>query len=116
MHVVQPVDEIDGKFVFYGVGNFLSNQSAACCPAASQNGLIAYLDVVGSAETGWAVGAVSFVPTRVDRSDYTIVPLPQALDAGGLGSSTRSLYRRVIAETTEVVERLGLDVPIRDDA
>ena len=116
VHVVQPVDEIDGKFVFYGVGNFLSNQSAACCPAASQNGLIAYLDVVGSAETGWAVGAVSFVPTRVDRSDYTIVPLPQALDAGGLGSSTRSLYRRVIAETTEVVERLGLDVPIRDDA
>ena len=116
VHVVQPVDEIDGKFVFYGVGNFLSNQSAACCPAASQNGLIAYLDVVGSAETGWAVGAVSFVPTRVDRSDYTIVPLPQALAAGGLGSSTRSLYRRVISETTEVVTRLGLAVPIRDDA
>ncbi|MEM7286453.1 MAG: CapA family protein [Actinomycetota bacterium] len=115
VHVVQPVDEIDHKFVFYGVGNFLSNQSAACCPAASQNGLIAYLDVVGSEETGWAVGAVSFVPTRVDRSDYTIVPLPQALDAGGLSPSTRSLYRRVIAETDEVVTRLGLDVPVRDD-
>ena len=115
VHVVQPVDEINGKFVFYGVGNFLSNQSANCCPAASQNGLIAYLDVVGSEEAGWAVGSVGFVPTRVDRSDYTIVPLPQALDAGGLGSATRSLYRRVIAETTDVVTRLGQDVPIRNN-
>jgi len=29
-HVVQPVDQIDGRFVVYGLGNFISNQSAAC--------------------------------------------------------------------------------------
>ncbi len=112
VHVVQPVDEIHGRFVFYGVGNFLSNQSAACCPAASQNGIIAYLDVVGSEETGWAVGAVSYVPTRVDRSDYTIVPLPQAL-RGDLSAGTRALYRRVIDETEAVLTKRGLDIDVR---
>ena len=112
VHVVQPADQINGKFVFYGVGNFLSNQSAACCPAASQNGVIAYLDVVGSAQTGWAVGAVSYVPTRVDRTDYTIVPLPVAL-AGPLDAGTRALYRRVVDETAQVMTSRGLDIDIR---
>lgn len=113
VHVVQPVDVINGKYVFYGIGNFLSNQSSACCPAASQNGIIAYLDIVGSEEAGWVVDDVSFVPTRVDRSDYTIVPLPQALD-GDLSAGTRALYRNVIADTTEVLTRRGVDIDIRD--
>ncbi|MGI9625132.1 MAG: CapA family protein [Acidimicrobiales bacterium] len=112
VHVVQPLDVINGKYVFYGIGNFLSNQSFACCPAASQNGVIAYLDVLGSQDTGWIVDEVSFVPTRVDRSDYTIVPLPQALD-GQLSAGTRALYRSVIADTTEVLRRRGVDIGIR---
>jgi len=113
VHVVQPVDEVNGKYVFYGIGNFLSNQSAQCCPPASQNGIIAYVDVVGSTETGWAIGNASFVPTRVDRSDYTIVALPQALD-GNLARATAALYRNVIADTTEVLTRRGTDIGIRD--
>ena len=112
VHVVQPVDVINDKYVFYGIGNFLSNQSAACCPPASQNGIIAYLDVLGNADTGWIVDEVSFVPTRVDRSDYTIVPLPQALE-GALPTGTRALYRSVIADTTEVLTRRGAAIDIR---
>jgi hypothetical protein len=111
-HVVQPLGVINGKYVFYGIGNSLSNQSAQCCPAASQNGIIAYVEVLGSKDEGWIVDAVSFVPTRVDRSDFTVVPLPQALD-GDLPAGTRALYRRVIADTTDVLTRLGADIDIR---
>ncbi|MEM7288667.1 MAG: CapA family protein, partial [Actinomycetota bacterium] len=113
VHVVQPLDVINDKFVFYGVGNFLSNQSANCCPAASQNGIIVYVDITGSRERGWAVSGISFTPTRVDRSDYTIVPLPQALATGELDEATATLYESVIAETTEVLERRGVEIQIR---
>ena len=113
VHVVQPVDIINDKVVFYGVGNFLSNQSVNCCPAASQNGIIVYVDITGSEEMGWAVSGISFTPTRVDRSDYTIVPLPQALASGELDDATAQLYESVVEDTTEVLERRGVDIQIR---
>ena len=112
VHVVQPVDVVNGKYVVYGLGNFLSNQSAACCPPASQNGIIAVLEVVGTDADGFEVAGLSFVPTRVDRSDYSIVPLPQALAGDELDAETQGLYEQVVADTTEVVERLGVEVPI----
>lgn len=114
VHVVQPVDVINGKYVVYGLGNFLSNQSANCCPAASQNGIMAYIDITGTPDDGYEIDGLSFVPTRVDRDDYTIVPLPQALASDDLSDAVRSLYESVIADTTAVVESLGVDVPIRD--
>ncbi len=114
VHVVQPVDMINGKYVFYGIGNFLSNQSANCCPAATQNGIMAFVDVTGSDAGGWAVSDVAVVPTRVDRTDYTIVPLTTALASGDLDGATRDLYQTVVDETTEVVRRRGVNVPIID--
>ena len=43
MHVVQPVEKIGTKYVVYGIGNFLSNQSGECCPTSSQDGVIVTL-------------------------------------------------------------------------
>jgi hypothetical protein len=114
VHVVQPVEVINGKYVFYGIGNFLSNQSAACCVAASQNGIMVYVDLTGTEAGGYAISDVAFVPTRVDRSDYTIVPLPQALESSELDDATRTLYRTVIDSTTEVLTRRGVDIGVVD--
>ena len=111
VHVVQPIEMINDKYVLYGLGNFLSNQSASCCPAASQNGIMAFVDIVEQAN-GYSVENLSFVPTRVDRSDYTIVPLPQALAAPDLEDGLRELYEGVIEETAEVLGSLGVDIPI----
>ena len=44
-HVVQPISRVNGRLVVFGEGNLLSNQSADCCPAASQDGLIAMLRI-----------------------------------------------------------------------
>jgi poly-gamma-glutamate capsule biosynthesis protein CapA/YwtB (metallophosphatase superfamily) len=113
VHVVQPLDVINGKYVFYGIGNFLSNQSASCCPAASQNGVMVYVDIEGSAAGGYEIVEVSFVPTRVDRTDYTIVPLSEALESDELDETTRQLYQDVIASTTEVLTRRGAAIEVR---
>ena len=77
-HVVQPISRVNGRLVVFGEGNFLSNQTAACCPPASQDGLIATLRITvdaGRAE----VSGVDYVPTWVRHPDYAVLPVGIAL-------------------------------------
>jgi len=72
VHVVQPIRWILGKPVIFGEGNLLSNQTAACCPAGSQDGLIALLDLrVGA--SGVRAVRVRYLPTYVRHPDFTVV-------------------------------------------
>jgi Bacterial capsule synthesis protein PGA_cap len=72
-HVVQTIRRIAGRFVVYGEGNLISNQTSACCPAEAQDGLIAVIHVraVGREAT---VTGVDYIPTRVRHPDYVVVP------------------------------------------
>ena len=45
VHVVQPIRKVNGKPVVFGEGNLLSNQTAACCPVESQDGMVVLLEV-----------------------------------------------------------------------
>jgi poly-gamma-glutamate synthesis protein (capsule biosynthesis protein) len=69
-HLVQPVERVNGELVVFGLGNLLSNQTAACCPAASQNGLVAVLRFDRDNE----LTRVRKVPTRVRIGDYAVIP------------------------------------------
>jgi poly-gamma-glutamate synthesis protein (capsule biosynthesis protein) len=72
VHVVQPIGWIHGKPVVFGEGNLLSNQTAACCPAGTQDGLIALLDLrVGG--SGVRATRVRYAPTYVRHPDFTVV-------------------------------------------
>ncbi len=113
VHVVQPIGKFNDKYVIYGLGNFLSNQSANCCPAASQNGVMIYVDIVGTDVEGYKVESLTFEPTRVDRSDYTIVPLSRAVNNEQTGPNLRSFYQEVIDETSKVLNSLGGTYQIR---
>jgi hypothetical protein len=73
VHVVQPIRFINGKPVVFGEGNLVSNQTAACCPAASQDGLIALLDFRVAGGTV-RVRRVRYVPTFVRHPDYRVLP------------------------------------------
>ena len=108
-HVVQPLEEIDGEYVLYGLGNFLSNQSANCCPARTQNGVVVRFTVEGTEDAGFAVTGIEAVPTRVDRSDYTILPLPRLL-VTDLDPAVREVYRAALEDTREILTRRGVDV------
>ena len=73
-HVVQPISRVNGRLVVFGEGNFLSNQTAACCPRATQDGLVAMLRITvdaGEAE----VSGVDYVPTWVRHPDYAVLPV-----------------------------------------
>ena len=75
VHVIQPVEKIGTKYVVYGVGNFLSNQSGECCPVSSQDGVIVTLHFTETAGA-WGVGSITYTPTYVDRTGgYVIDPV-----------------------------------------
>jgi len=88
-HVPQPIGKVGGRWVLFGLGNFLSNQSAACCHPASQDGVIVRVNfvVAGSvagarAGGGAKVEGVVYTPTRVDREGgFRVIPVGEALKA-----------------------------------
>jgi poly-gamma-glutamate synthesis protein (capsule biosynthesis protein) len=73
VHVVQPIRRVHGKPVVFGEGNLISNQTAGCCPAASQDGLIALIDFVVRPGHRARAPRIRYVPTWVRHPDYTVM-------------------------------------------
>jgi hypothetical protein len=97
VHVPQPIRRVGGKLVVFGEGNLISNQTVACCPAASQDGLIALLTIKVDAK-GARVRKVRYVPIWVRHPDFEVLPAGLALrydhaDAAAL----RASYDRTVA-------------------
>ena len=71
-HVVQPIRRAGKTWVVFSTGNLLSSQTAACCPAATQDGMLVRLHLrVGPKRA--RVERVTYVPTWVRHPDYTIL-------------------------------------------
>jgi poly-gamma-glutamate capsule biosynthesis protein CapA/YwtB (metallophosphatase superfamily) len=73
VHVVQPIRWVHGKPVVFGEGNLVSNQTAACCPPESQDGLIALIDFAARGDRVKA-RRVRYVPVWVRHPDYRVLP------------------------------------------
>jgi poly-gamma-glutamate synthesis protein (capsule biosynthesis protein) len=97
VHVVQPIRFLGDTPVVFGEGNLLSNQSSACCPAASQDGLIALLDLVVPEAGRARVERVRYLPTWVRRSDYAVLPVGDAVTRRlASKSALRTSWRRTV--------------------
>lgn len=106
-HVVQPVAVINDVPVIFGLGNFLSNQSGECCRTETQDGVMVIAHVEGSRRDGLRVGNLDILPTWVDRSNYTVLHLPDALDDPELDNALRELYQLSFDRTMESISLLG---------
>jgi len=75
VHVIQPCETIDGRTVFYGLGNFLSNQSPETTGGrlspTTQEGMIARATFVIDGD-GTVTSTVDYQPTRVDLDGHVI--------------------------------------------
>jgi len=96
VHVVQPIRVMHGKLVVFGEGNLISNQTSACCPAATQDGMIVLLSISVSNQ-GARVTFVHYVPVWVRHPDFTVLPSgiawrTDSADAAAL----RASYRRTV--------------------
>jgi poly-gamma-glutamate capsule biosynthesis protein CapA/YwtB (metallophosphatase superfamily) len=101
-HVVQPVQRVSGKWVAFGLGNSLSAQSAACCPAATQDGVLLQVSVVSRAGR-MVVRRLRYVPTLVEHPGYRILPVVKALARGSAGPTTRAMLRASLRRTTTAI-------------
>ena len=113
-HVVQPVERIGDKYVLYGLGNFLSNESPRCCPAATQDGVIALVDVQRRGGRFVAV-RVRYTPTWVELGTYRVLPVAAALDNPATPARERAAltasWRRTVAAVSLLGRRAGAARP-----
>jgi poly-gamma-glutamate synthesis protein (capsule biosynthesis protein) len=106
-HVIQPFASVAGKPVAYGLGNFLSNQSAGCCAVASQDGMM-LLVRAHRHPGGWMFDEFRYVPTWVDRRDgYVITPASDSSELAVLRQATVRT-REVLHSLTEEVQEMSL--------
>ena len=88
VHVVQPIERIGSKWVAYGMGNSLSNQTPACCAAGSQDGVLVKVRVTEHAGR-LRVRDLRYVPTWVEHPSFRIRPVLRALADRSLASRSR---------------------------
>ena len=100
VHVVQPIRWMHGKPVVFGEGNLISNQTAACCPAASQDGLIALIRFVVSPGRPARATRIGYIPTWVSHPSMTVTRAApgspswnRTVSAAGNGHGVRPLKR-----------------------
>lgn len=102
VHRVQPCSRINGKYVFYGLGNFLSNQSpsvdASLIPQ-TQEGV--HVTVTLTKEGEEVSSTATYQPTKVDLAGHVITP--------ATASGNRTTYDRV----TSTLESLD-NCPLTD--
>lgn len=78
VHVVQPIVRIGGKLVVFGEGQLLSNQSAACCPVQTEDGMLVFLHIV--VRDGRShLARITYLPTWDRHPDYKVLPVGEAL-------------------------------------
>lgn len=77
VHVIQPCEKINDKYVLYGMGNFLSNQSPDTTNGglrkATQEGIVAHVTLTKDAD-GKVTETMTYQPTRVDLDGHVITP------------------------------------------
>lgn len=114
-HVVQPIDRVHGRFVVYGEGNLLSAQSSGCCPSASQDGLMALVRIEKTSGRA-RVRRVDYVPTRVIRPGYLVVPVGYRARALTRTRNRRSRFARELRDsyrrTVRIVGRTRFTRPL----
>jgi poly-gamma-glutamate capsule biosynthesis protein CapA/YwtB (metallophosphatase superfamily) len=101
-HVVQPIQRVKGKWVAFGMGNSLSNQTPSCCAPGAQDGVLVKV-TVGEHADRLGVREVRYVPTWVEHPSFRIRPVLTALADPRLGLSTRRALQASQDRTRQAV-------------
>lgn len=107
-HVVQPVDKVNGKWVFYGLGNLI----AASGPAQpyTYDGLLAQVTFTERPDGSFVASAAEYAPTMITKyangRPARVLLISDALKAG---SGDASALRASEARTRKTVNALGVE-------
>jgi len=104
-HVLQPIEQVNGRWVAFGLGNHLSNMTEGFgWPASSQDGALLLVTVHRRADGTIAVERPEVVPTWVDRNNGWVVrPVIADLADPTTPSGVRAQLMASLARTRSVV-------------
>ena len=109
-HVLQPIEQINGVWVMFGLGNFLTNMpTKSARPEEGQDGAIVTLTMTRAANNRVTVSQPVVYPTWVDkRSGYTIRNLsvdlaPASAVEAGIASSRWSAELASLRRTRKIL-------------
>lgn len=104
-HVVQPIGQIDGRYVVYGMGNHVSNQNPFWGPKyyATEDGLMVIAHVAEQPNGSFVTESIEVVPTWVRFDDLRVF---SAQDARSQGIADERLLTASIDRTWERTTRL----------
>jgi poly-gamma-glutamate synthesis protein (capsule biosynthesis protein) len=108
-HVVQPFERIGAKWVAYGLGNHLAEQSSV--EQSTHEGVLARFEFTATASGQWLLTAVEYLPTVVSASaPYRLVDLTRMLAVGDrIADDRRRRFEQAYRRIAAAVNSLGAD-------
>jgi poly-gamma-glutamate synthesis protein (capsule biosynthesis protein) len=102
-HVLQPIEQVNGVWVIYGMGNFLSDHPVGSFPQSAGDAAIFVVGVVVRPDGVVKVRPPVAYPTWIDKSNGHVVrPVEQRFDPS-LSASTRAALQRSLDRTRSVL-------------
>ena len=85
-HVVQPIEQVNGRWVVFGLGNFLTGMGASspCCGARGQDGMMVRIRAIERPDGTFEVATPEAIATFVDRRGYVVMPVQFGLGHPGV--------------------------------
>ena len=104
-HMVQPIEQINGVWTVFGLGNSLSYHPTEGVPQAqTQDGMIVTVNVVRNDAGGFTVERPVVHPTWVDKYDGMVIRLvKQGLNDPNLSAAVKEQLSVSLRRTTKVV-------------
>ena len=105
-HVVQPIEQVNGRWVVFGMGNQLSGMgdSTDCCGVRALDGMMVRTEFVEQPDGTFAVAPPVAIPTYLGRHPYRVVPVQAALaDPAVAGHVTAAELQASLDRTSPVV-------------
>jgi poly-gamma-glutamate capsule biosynthesis protein CapA/YwtB (metallophosphatase superfamily) len=106
-HVVQPIENMNGEWVVYGMGNLMANHAEPEGPKAE--GLLTRFTFTENLSTGdFAATAAEYLPLyQTYELPVEVLVVPEALASGETGTTTVARLKQALTRTTEVVTSRG---------
>lgn len=103
-HVVQPIEQINGVWTVFGMGNTISNMPVGPYPPESQDGVVVEVSFEVAPDGTVTVAAPMVFPTVVDKGNtFEIKDILRNLARTDLTPRERAFYEASVARTVEWV-------------
>jgi len=105
-HVIQPIEQVNGVWTVFGLGNMLSNMPPdnGYYPPETQDGMVAVVEITVGGDGTVTVGTPTVHPTWVDKSNgFVIREVRAELADPALSGQKRGRLQASLERTTSVV-------------